>query len=148
MSATTTIPATVQLRRSRLVGLMTASAALAAGITCVLLIFVVHHANQGAPAGSSVSGYVDGVAAATPAQLAAAFGTPRVSLLSSLDPADRAFVQGIVRSTPTELVAAFGNEGVAPLDYDFYSSPSTTWNAYVQGIVSSSPEELAAAFGG
>jgi hypothetical protein len=147
MNATTTLPATVQLRRSRLVGLMAASAALAAGITCALLIFAVHHSNQATPERISANTYLDGIAAATPAQLAAAYGTPDVGLISTLDPADRAFVQGIMRSTPTELVAAFGNEGVPPLDYDFYSSPTSTRSKYVQGIVSSTPEQLIATFG-
>jgi hypothetical protein len=145
MNATTTLPATVQLRRSHLVGLVAASAALAAGITCALLIFAVHDGNQGTR-GAAESSYVQAIAASDPEQLAAAYGTPEVSALSTLDPARIAYVQGIMRSTPTELVAAFGNVGV-PLDYDFYSSPTASDNEYVQGIVSSTPEELAAAFG-
>jgi hypothetical protein len=145
MNATTTLPATVQLRRSYLIALVAASAVLAAGITCALLIFAVHDGSQGAPSAVE-SAYVQAVAASDPEQLAAAYGTPEVNALSRLDPARIAYAQGIVRAAPTTLVAAFGNVGV-PLDYDFYSSPSSSRNEYVQGVVSSTPEELAAAFG-
>jgi hypothetical protein len=147
MNATTTLPATVQLRRSRLVGLVAASAVLAAGITCALLILAVHHPNQGTSQTSPANPYLQGIATSSPEQLAAAFGTPEVNILSTLDPAQIVYIQGIMRSTPTELVAAFGNAGVAPLDYDFYSSPTSVQSTYVQDIVSSSREELAAAFG-
>jgi hypothetical protein len=144
MNATTTLPATIQLRRRSLVGLMAASAVLAAAITCVLLIFAVHHATQG---NDSASPYVKAIAASTPEQLAAAFGTPEVNALSTLDPAKITYVAGVAHMSPAELTAAFGNEGAAPLVFDFYSSPTSSQTEYVQAIVSASPEVLVAAFG-
>jgi len=41
MTISTPVPTTIQLRRSRLVGLMAAVAAWVAAITCALLVFAV-----------------------------------------------------------------------------------------------------------
>lgn len=119
MTASTTIPTTVQLRRSRLVGLMAVSAALAACITWALLVFAVNTGTEGsAPTSAAVVSslspearqYVEGIMALTPAQLVAAYGTPRVDVLSSLGPQEREYVEGIMALTPAQLAAAYGNE--------------------------------------
>lgn len=151
MNISTPIPTTIQLRRSRLVGLMAAVAALAAAITWALLIFAVDRgAEQAAPAATtgadapslSTREYVEGIAAMTPEQLAAAFGNLPFDTVAQSATERQAYAEAIASLTPEQLAAAFGNVPV-----DVLSSLGPTQREYVEGIMALSPEQLAAGFG-
>jgi hypothetical protein len=119
MSATTTVPTTIQLSRGRLTGLMLTAAALAALITWALLVFAVG-SESAAPSraasadvlaslGPQERQFVEGIMALTPAQLAAAYGAGRGDVLSTLSPQERSFVEGISSMSPEQIAAGYGN---------------------------------------
>ena len=85
MTVSSSVPATIQVRRSRLVGLIAAAAAVAAGITWALLTFAVNTRT------GSAQGRV-----------------PTASAPSSLSASERRYVKGITSLTPVEQAAAFG----------------------------------------
>jgi hypothetical protein len=119
MSISTSVPQTARLGRSRIV-----IAAVLAAVVAVTAWAVATYAggsgSHAAPTQASVLStltpqqqqYVLGVAAMTPTQIAAAFGTGRPSgdsaVLSSLTAQQRRYVQAIASMSYAELAAAFG----------------------------------------
>ena len=118
MTMSNSVPATIEIRRSRLLGLVAAVAAVAAGITAALFVFAVNTEGSGqrnVPAASpstpsaNEQAYVRGIASLTPVQQAAAFGGPGAVLDAlGLSTQDRQYVQGITSLTPAQQAVAFG----------------------------------------
>ena len=133
MTLSTSVPATVQIRRSSLLGGAVLVAAAAAAVTWVLLTFAwgtssstagrqasvvqqVESYGRGLTnAGSffrtpaQVSRYVQGITSMTRVEQAAAFGGPGgVIDALGLDPQDAKYVKGIMALTPAQLAAGFG----------------------------------------
>ena len=121
MNASTSVPTTIQLRPTRLAGLMVAAAAVAAIVTWALLVFAVNQGTENAQryissADACLSSlpsqqrqYVEGVMALSPAELAATYGTGRGDVVSTLDPQMRRFVEAIASMSAEQIVAAYGN---------------------------------------
>jgi len=124
MSASTTIPATVQIRRSRLVGLIGLVATLAAVVTWGLVAFAFDNGSSNAvPAGKpSVSSskplsMQDAIMALTPAQVAAGaldigyqlptvqHGPTVASVLASMNPQTRRYTKAIMNLSYRQLAA-------------------------------------------
>ena len=150
MSAVTTTPMSIELRPSRLVGLLVAAAVASAALTLGVVLAV--DADSGIDRADEVNlgglsqAYVDGLSALPSGELAWAYrSTP--SWAVGLAPHQRAYVEGIRSMTPEELHAAFSRR----LDETSVVSASpdddATRAAYVEGIIAMSPEELRAAFG-
>jgi len=118
MTDSISLPATVEMRRSRLLAVVVAVAVVAAAVTWSI-----------AAAAGSGSGQ--------------ATLRPRVSVQSSLTPAENGYVKGIVSLTPVVRAAAFGGPG-ALLDA-MRLTPAE--KSYVEGITSLTPAQQAAAFG-
>ena len=116
---TSTIPATIQVRRSRPSG-PAGVLAFAAVVICVLAVAVV---------------FGTGSASAKPG------GAQRAAGLTN---SERAYVQGITSMTRLQQAAAFGGFG-AILNVRYGLTPQDA--QYVQGITSMTPEQQAAAFG-
>ncbi len=133
MTVSPSIPTTIEMRRSRLVGVVTAAALAAALITWALLTFAVDTGTDAAhvsvrptsaPASPGFDAlglspqerqYVQGITSLTPAQQAAAFGSPRTledqelgAALDALSARDKQYVKGITALTKKEQAAAFG----------------------------------------
>ena len=136
MNVSTTIPATVQIRRGRLLSLVAGVAAAAAAITWAVSAYAVDDGSSQtravAPAAPLVTsaaipaaGYLDAVepqstwvravTSMTPVQLIEAFGTdtPTAVALAGLTPKERQHVESIITSTPAQLRAAFGSQSQA-----------------------------------
>ncbi|PWU20188.1 MAG: hypothetical protein C5B48_12815 [Candidatus Rokuibacteriota bacterium] len=152
MTVSNSIPATVQMRRSSLFGLVAAVAVVAAGITALLLVFAVNTSSSGqgsaSPSGSSPrqsdQAYVRGITSMTHVEQAAAFGGPGARLGAlGLSAQDEQYVKGITRLTPVQMAAAFGGPG-AMLDALGLSKQD---RQYVQGITALTRTQQAAAFG-
>jgi hypothetical protein len=129
MSASTSVPATVQIRRSRLVGLVGLAAALAAALTWVVLAFALDSgSSSAAPSPRAVAAGLGpspmqeaardpSIMSLTPAQLAAgALGTgyqlptadrgPTVSsVLDSMSPETRRYTRAVMALTFRQLAA-------------------------------------------
>ena len=150
MNATTSVPTTIQLRPTRLAGLMVAAAAVAAVVTWALLVFAVNQGTENAQRDiasndavlSSLTTqqrqYVEGVMALSPAELAATYGTGRGDVVSTLSPQVRRFVEGISSMSPEQIAAGYGNV-LSTLDPQVRN--------FVEGISSMSPEQIAAGYG-
>ncbi len=134
MSASTPIPATVHIRRSRLLGLIGLVAALAAATTWVVLAFAFDNGTSGAapslqtnwasslPSAAQDARRVPSIMSLTPAQLAAgALGTgyqlpsakngPTLeSVLSSMSPQTRRYTEAIMALTFAQLAAGAGGQ--------------------------------------
>jgi hypothetical protein len=132
MNATTTInPGTVQIKRSRLVGLVVGVVALSVALTTGAQA-VLDSGNQRA---SSAPSYVEGVTAMTPEELAATFGNVPVystqgyiDAVSAMTPAERAatwgntpfgnprqgYIDAVSAMTPAERATTWGNTLVGP----------------------------------
>ena len=127
MHVSTTIPASFEIRRGRLVGLLVGVAAVAAALTWAVSSAVDTGgtpARASAPSSTVTSlaipptGYLDAVRSSwvrsvtsmTPVQLIEAFGTDArtAAALASLTPKERISVESIITSTPAQLRAAFG----------------------------------------
>jgi len=123
MSASTTIPATVQIRRSRLLGLIGLVAALAAVVTWILVALAFDNGTS-APVSSvkSVShspapSMQDAIMSLTPAQLAAGAldigyqlpthqqGPTVASVLASMSPQTRAYTKAVMALSFRQLAA-------------------------------------------
>ena len=92
--------------------------------------------------------YVEAIMALTPAQIAAAFGTPtatNASVLASLSPQNRKYVEAITALTTQQIAAAFGTDWET--SGRVLASLSPNDRRYVEGIMALTPQELAAAFG-
>jgi hypothetical protein len=153
MTVSNSIPATIQMRRSSLVGIIAAVAVLAAGITAVLLVFAVNTGSSeqrsvqttASSPSQSDQAYVKGITSLTPAQQAAAFGGPGAMLDAlGLSGQDTQYVQGVTSMTPVEQAAAFGTPGGVLNALEL----SARDKQYVKGITRLSPVQMAAAFGG
>jgi hypothetical protein len=172
MNVSATIPPTVQIRRSRLVGLLGGVAAVAAAATWAVLAFGTDsgsgqtQTSVAAPIVASspipMTGYLDGITThptvvedplmtSSPIPMTGYLdgitSNPTVveqpSVVSSLSPSERRYVEGIMSLTPLERAAAFGGPGAA-LDA-LQLDPKS--KRYVEGIMSLSKTEKAAAFG-
>lgn len=129
MSASTTIPATVQIRRSRLVGLIALAAALAAAITWVVLAFAFDGGTSKAVSSvepgvsrSQPSSMQQAIMSLTPAQAAAGaldigyqlssahHGPTVAAVLASMDPQTRRYTKAVMNLTYAQLaVGAAGH---------------------------------------
>ena len=167
MNATTSVPTTIQLRPTRLAGLMVAAAAVAAVVTWALLVFAVNQGTENAQRDISSSDavlsslttqqrqYVEGVMALSPAELAATYGTGRGDVVSTLSPEVRRFVEGISSMSPEQIAAGYGNvfstlsqeQIAAAYGNVFPTDRDARAQEYVQGIMAATPEELVAAYG-
>jgi hypothetical protein len=116
-TSSSTAPATIQLHKGSLYGLLAVVAALAAGITSLLLVFAVNTgspgvrgARQAAPSHSMIDqDYVKGVTSMTRIEQAAAFGGPGGVLDAlGLSAADKQYVQGVTSMTQGQQAAAYG----------------------------------------
>jgi hypothetical protein len=150
MNASTSVPTTIQLRPTRLAGLLVAAAAVAAVVTWALLVFAVNQGTENAQRDISSSDavlsslttqqrqYVEGVMALSPAELAATYGTGRGDVVSTLDPEIRRFVEGIASMSPEQIAAGYGN---------VLSTLDPQVRRFVEGSASMSPEQIAAGYG-
>ena len=161
MNISTTAPTTIEIKRSRLLGLIGGVAAVAAAVTWAVSSYAVDDgvkATQPSSAQTSaavvsspipVTGYLEAVTgregkwvraitSMTPRQLVAAYGTDveAATVLARLSPQERGYVESIMALTPGQLRAAFGT-GLAPSEEA----------RRVQAITSMTPAQLVAAFG-
>ena len=116
MNVMTNMPATVQIRRTRLLGLIATVAAVAVAGTWAVASIVdagTHTARTTVPTTASV--------------------------LSSLSPSERQHVQAITSMTPAELKATFGTGNVDAID-GLGLSPKA--EKYVRAITAMTPAEL------
>jgi hypothetical protein len=148
MAVSTSVPSTVRIRRSRLLGLLAAVAAVTAGITWAVSAYAVDSGGGSQPSAQPAAA----PASASPApqsfmtsisHTAAMQQTAAVLGALGLDSKDRQYVQAITSRTPVEQAAAFGGPG-AVLDA-LGLSPQD--KLYVLGVTSMTPEQQAAAFG-
>lgn len=124
MSASTSIPATIRIRRSRLAGLIALAAALAAGITWIVLAVAF---DGGTPNGvssvepraarSQPSSMQRAIMSLTPAEMAAGalaigyqlptgrHGPTVASVLASMDPQTRRYTKAVMNLTYAQLAA-------------------------------------------
>ena len=151
MAVATTTPTRIELRPSRLVGLLVAAALASAALTLGVVVTVdsvteVDQAEEARQVGLSQA-YTDGLAGLPPGELGWAYrSTPRWAI--GLTAAQRAYVEGMRRMTPEELHAAFSRRlDTTPVDSSVSAADSTARAAYVQGIVAMNPDALRAAFG-
>jgi hypothetical protein len=114
MSATTTIPTTVQLSRGRLAGLLIVAAGLAAVITWALLGFVVNTTTDTAQpsvsprdALSSLTAqerqFFENIASMSPEQISLGYG-----VLATMTPEQRQFFEEISSMSPEQIAAGYG----------------------------------------
>jgi hypothetical protein len=135
MNFSLTLPSTVQIKRTRLVGLLAAVAVLASALTWAAVSATSRTAAKGTqlhfPTSAEVLAsltpaerrYVEGVIATPADRLAAVFGNrpvvattepprvhlpTRVEVMAPLDPATRRYVEGLLVASPAQLAAAFG----------------------------------------
>ena len=122
MSVSTPTTAVTQHGRIRVFGLTVIAAAVIAAGVWGLVDAVGGGNNSARPSVTSQASalaslspqnrrYVESIAALTPAQIAAAFGSgtsTNATVLASLSPHDRQYVEQIMALTPQELAAAFG----------------------------------------
>jgi hypothetical protein len=177
MNVSTTIPNTVQIRRSRLLGLVGGAAAVAAAVTWAVLAFgvgigdgtrvVSGQVDVLSQLSPSARQYVEAVSTMTPVELRATFGTGDVDAIDALNlsPGSERYVRSIVSMTPAQLRATFGT---GPVEGRRTDSPliGTHWRSYwptaraaalasltpkelryVGAIMTMTPAELAATFG-
>ena len=151
MNVSTTIPTTVQIRRSRLLGLVGGVAAVAAFVTWAVTAFAVDNgttsAQKSVPAQPAVvslaipaSGYLDALRSASLGSAA----IPASGYLDALRSSSTGYLNAIISMTPAQLRAAFGTGGVDAIDALGLSPKS---EQYVRTIVSMTPAQLRAAFG-
>jgi hypothetical protein len=167
MTVSPSIPATVEIRRSRLLTLVAAVAVVASGSTWAIAA-ATDSTGSAAPHDTSPSlvqqaqaygrglteigkiatassSYANGIARLSRLQQAAAFGGPGavLSVLYGLTPKEALYVRGITSMSSMQQAAAFGGPG-AVLDALGLSAGE---KQYVQGITSMSTKQQAAAFG-
>jgi hypothetical protein len=151
MSVSTSVPTTIEVKRSRLVGGALAIAAVAAGITWALLSFANENGSGVArvdlerPVPVTITPSVDDQAflrsISHTAQMQQA-----AAVLHALDlgPKEAEYIQAMTSLSPVEQAAAFGGPG-AVLDA---LGLNLRDKQYVMGITSMTPRQQAAAFGG
>ena len=175
MTMSTSVPATIEMRRSRLLGLIAMVAVVAAGITWALVTFAGDTGTGAAQnsvqppasvvsAGPSFKQWAKGISS-----LAAAQQTAAVLNALGLSSQDQQYVMGVTSLSPAEQAAAFGGpRGVSELNPSFKQfangistmakaqQSAAVLNAlglnsqdrqYVQGITSLTKAQQAAAFG-
>ena len=169
MNATTSVPTTIQLRPTRLAGLMVAAAAVAAVVTWALLVFAVNQGTENAQRDiasndavlSSLTTqqrqYVEGVMALSPAELAAAYGTGRGDVVSTLEPAGAPVCRRDLLDEPRadrrrlrQRALHARSAGAQFRRGDLVDEPRADRRRLrqrVRGIRSLSPEQIAAAYG-
>ena len=137
MTVSPSIPATIEIKRSRLFGGAVAVAAIAAAVTWALLTFATGSA-------STVS---NELMAAPSVQLAESYGSgmSHAGMLGTPHGASNSYASRIAKLTRLQQAAAFGGPG-ATLSVLYGLTPKEAM--YVRGITSMTPEQQAAAFGG
>jgi hypothetical protein len=127
MIVSTSVPATIQMRRSRLLGLIVAVAVVAAGITWALTVAVDTGSGS---VQTSAQPKVSVGSSLTPVQQATVYGGPG-AVLDALGfrPQEKQFVQGFVTLAKAQQAAAADNPG-AVLDALGFDPAS----AFVKGI--------------
>jgi uncharacterized protein DUF4242 len=133
------LPATVQLGRTRLFGLIAAVAAVVAVGSWAIVAYAVSSGGSSTAMTRQERQYVESITALTPAQLQAAFGTGSVSISPEAQ-----HIQAILSMTPVQLVAAFGTDSRAAAAL---STLTPKERLYVETIMSLTPAQLRAAFG-
>ncbi len=157
MNVMTNMPATVQIRRTRLLGLIATVAAVAVAGTWAVASIVdagTHTARTTVPTTASVLSslspserqHVQAITSMTPAELKATFGTGNVDAIDGLglSPKAEKYVRAITAMTPAELRATFGTGNVDAIDA-LGLSPKT--EKYVRTVTSMTPAALKATFG-
>jgi hypothetical protein len=149
----TTFPATIHIGTRRFVGILVAVATMAATLTWALVSFATDptaassHTTTRAAVLSSLSPterrYVEGIEAASPLKLAAAYGNAVDAL--AMTPSARRYVEAIMALTPAQLAATFGT-GIVDHSARVLASLTPSARAYVDAIMAMSPEQLAASF--
>jgi hypothetical protein len=144
MTVSPSIPATLEIRRSRLLALLATVAVAAGGITWAVA------ASAGSTASSSPSmtpagrEYVQGITSLSRLEQAAAFGGPGAVLDAlRLSEQEKRYVNGVTSMDLVEQAAAFGGPG-AVLDA-LGLDPQDA--AYVKAIESLTPAQVAAGYG-
>jgi uncharacterized membrane protein len=156
------LPGTVQISRSRLLGLVVLVAALAAALTGAVVAVTVGNSSSASatPAlssevqagvnnvplipkmdGARVVGtsaeeqHVQQIVSLTPEELRAAFGTETetAAALASLTPAERLYVKRMLALTPEQLRAIYGTQSAA----DGNGSVGSNWPSYWPGVLAS-----------
>jgi Protein of unknown function (DUF4242) len=137
MIVSTSIPATIQIRRRRLLGLIVAVALVAAGITWALLTVAVDTGS-----GSVQTSAASVRSSLTPVQQATVYGGPGAVLDAlGFGPQEKQFVQGFVALAKAQQAAASDNPG-AMLDALGFDPQE---KQFVQGMVSLAKAQQAAA---
>jgi hypothetical protein len=166
MNVSTTIPATVQIRRSRLVGLVAGVAAVAAAITWAVLAFAVDTGTETAqrqivsapPVVSSpipVTGYLEAIRIPATAVLSSpipstgyldAINVTAPTVVSSPTPST-GNLEAISSLTPAQLRAAFGTDLTpatrAPRRAEVLASLSPQSRRYVEAVMAMTPATVA-----
>jgi hypothetical protein len=121
MTVSPSIPATVQMRRSRLLGLLATVAVVAAAVTWAAFAASEGSSRSGRPVGSETTS----------------------SVLAPLTPSEKRYVQGISSMSRVQQAAAFGGHGgvIDALGLDARDA------AYVKAIVSLTPAQMTGGFG-
>jgi Nickel responsive protein SCO4226-like len=123
MTVSPSIPSTVEMRRSRLLGLVAAVALVAAAITWALVARVIDTSSEGAQGSAQ----------------------PRASV-PSIGPSGEGYLKSFTSSSPRASVPSIGPSGEAYLES--FTSSSSREKQYVEGVTSLTQVEKAAAYGG
>ena len=107
MSVSTPVPQTVEIRRSSLLGLVAAAAAVAAALTWAVLAFAVDTGSKTADRGpveqpAAFKQFAEGISSMAKMQQAAA-----VLYAAGISPTDKRYVQALTSVAPVEQAAAF-----------------------------------------
>jgi hypothetical protein len=156
MNSSTTIPASFHLQRNSLLALVGAAAAVAAVITGALFQFTVdtgaEKAQQSAltSLGPAAQPYVEKIAAMSPAELQATFGTADPDAIDALglSAKQEQYVRAITSLAPAALAAGaagFGTGNVDGIDELGFTPKAEAW---VRSVTSLTPEALAAGAAG
>jgi hypothetical protein len=143
MTVSSSIPATVQMRRSRLVGLLAIVAIVATAITWAA--FAATESGSGTVGNPAAASDIPNPAAQYGRGLSqvGSFFRTTASRDLQLTPSEKRYVQGIASLSRVEQAAAFGGHG-GVIDA-LGLSPREA--AYVKAIVSLTPAQIAAGFG-
>lgn len=124
MNVTTTIPAQIEIRRSRLAALVVAVAAVVAMVTWALTAYA----------------FDSGSAQSEPQTLT------RASVLTSLTPSERRYVNAITSMSPIARRAAFGTDATSARAA-VLATLTPTERRHVLQVLTLTPRQLAAVFG-
>ena len=109
MSVSTPVPHTVEIRRSSLLGLVAAAAAVAAAVTWAVVAFAVDTGTKTADRGpveqpAAFKQFAEGISSLAEMQQAAA-----VLYAAGVSPTDKRYIQALTSVAPVEQAAAFAS---------------------------------------